>query len=107
MTTAPKPQWWREFDLRYWQMREALGYAVPARIDRRFPRQLGGNGGTNPFQCGLCEARRLHPGLHVASDIHRMDELSADKRDDFKHRVSIALAETGHFPSSTQTQDET
>lgn len=42
-------QWLRYFDLEYWQMREALGYPIPAWVDRRWPRQLQGNAGRNPF----------------------------------------------------------
>ncbi len=39
----------RVFDLEYWQMREALGYPIPAWVDRRWPRQFQGNAGKNPF----------------------------------------------------------
>lgn len=39
----------RYFDLEHWQMREALGYPTPAWVDRRWPRQLQGNCGRNPF----------------------------------------------------------
>lgn len=39
----------RRYDLEYWQMREALGYPIPAWVDRRWPRQLQGNAGTNPY----------------------------------------------------------
>lgn len=42
-------RWLRYFDLEYWQMREALGYSIPAWVDRRWPRQLQGNAGSNPF----------------------------------------------------------
>jgi len=59
-------QWLRYFDLEYWQMREALGYPIPNWVDRRWPRQLQGNGGSPPVKCGICEARRLHPDLHGA-----------------------------------------
>jgi len=59
-------KWLREFDLEYWQMREALGYPIPDRIDRRFPRKLAGNCGINPHKCGVCEARKRFPELHAA-----------------------------------------
>jgi hypothetical protein len=39
----------RYFDLEYWQMREALGYSIPAWVDRRWPRKLQGNAGKNPY----------------------------------------------------------
>lgn len=42
-------RWLRYFDLEYWQMREALGYSIPAWVDRRWPRRLQGNAGVNPF----------------------------------------------------------
>lgn len=50
-------RWLRYFDLEYWQMREALGYPIPAWVDRRWPRQLAGNAGVNPFRCSSCEVR--------------------------------------------------
>jgi hypothetical protein len=50
-------KWLRFFDLEYWQMREALGYGIPSWVDRRWPRKLAGNAGTNPFRCGACGAR--------------------------------------------------
>lgn len=39
----------RRYDLEYWQMREALGFPIPNWVDRRWPRQLQGNAGRNPF----------------------------------------------------------
>jgi hypothetical protein len=42
-------KWLRYFDLEYWQMQEALGYPIPNWVDRRWPRRLQGNAGTNPF----------------------------------------------------------
>lgn len=59
----------REFDLEYWQMREALGFPIPDRIDRRWPRKLSGNGGVNPFECGKCNARKRYPGVNIAVDL--------------------------------------
>lgn len=83
----------REFDLQYWQMREALGYPIPHRIDKRFPRKLGGNGGTNPFQCGPCAARRMYPALNISSDVeHAARTMSPDDLADFHARILKALA---------------
>lgn len=42
-------KWLRRYDLEYWQMREALGFPIPNWVDRRWPRQLQGNAGTNPY----------------------------------------------------------
>ena len=83
----------REFDLQYWQMREALGYPIPDRIDRRFKRKLCGNGGNNPFKCGICEARRLYPALNISSDVERASQaMSPDDLADFHARILKALA---------------
>ena len=54
----------RRLELENWQMREALGYPIPNAVDRRFPRQLAGNCGVNPFKCGKCGAREKYPHLH-------------------------------------------
>lgn len=90
---APKPQWWRAFDREYWQMRTALGYGGPTWADRRFKLTFGQ---ANPFKCGKCEARERFPGLHVAYDLCRFNEnLKGVDREDFEHRVGLALAETG------------
>lgn len=45
-------KWIRYFDLEYWQMREALGFPIPAWVDRRWPRKFQGNVGKNPFWPG-------------------------------------------------------
>ena len=85
----------REFDLTYWQMREALGYSIPDRIDRRWPRKFVGNGGQNPFQCGICAARKSDPGLHTSCDIRwAREHLTGHQLEDFEHRVGLALADT-------------
>ena len=63
-----KPSILREFDLTYWQMRCALGYPIPSRIEARWPH--GMNMG-NPFKCGLCDARRKFPDLHLEHDAER------------------------------------
>lgn len=89
---APKAPWWREFDLSYWQMREALGFPIPDRIDRRFPRKLYGNGGHNPFKCGLCEARRRYPATNVSYDVKLQRQLlRGDDRREFEERITEAL----------------
>lgn len=86
----------REFDLAYWQMREALGYSIPDRIDRRFPRKLSGNGGSNPFQCGKCGARRQYPGVNLAVDILDLhDKLPPEEWADVERRVRLAFQEIG------------
>ena len=46
----------RYFDLEYWQMREALAYPMPTWVQRRWPGRFA-DGGSNPFQCGICGAR--------------------------------------------------
>ncbi len=84
----------REFDLVYWQMREALGYPIPDRIDRRFPRKLSGNDGHNPFACGKCEARRRFPGVNLAHDILELhDHLPPDQWIDVERRIRLAFHE--------------
>ncbi len=55
-------------ELEYWQMRETLGFPIPNWVDEKWPCRFSGNGGENPFKCGLCEARRLHPELHLKVD---------------------------------------
>lgn len=55
----------RYFDREYWQMREVLGYPTPYWVQRRWPGQFQ-DGGTNPYFCGSCEARRRYPELHGA-----------------------------------------
>lgn len=55
-------KWLREFDLEYWQMRSALGYSIPVRIDERWPGKIMRN---NPYQCGICAARQKNPHLFV------------------------------------------
>lgn len=57
-------KWLRQFDLEYWQMREALGYPIPNWVDRRWPRKFQGNAGVNPHKCGMCDARQKYPHLH-------------------------------------------
>lgn len=57
---SAREKWWREFDLSYWQMRSALGYSIPGRIEERWPHQM--NAG-NPYQCGFCASRRNYPWL--------------------------------------------
>ena len=59
----------RFFDRDYWQMREALGYPMPYWVQRRWPRQFQ-DGGTNPYVCGMCEARRRYPELHGVKVVH-------------------------------------
>ena len=60
-------------ELEYWQMREVLGFPIPNWVDEKWPRQFQGNGGVNPFRCGLCEARRLNPELHLRVEVfHRI-----------------------------------
>ena len=44
-------------DLAMWQMKEALGLPIPNAVDVKYPRQLAGNCGDNPFKCGKCDAR--------------------------------------------------
>jgi hypothetical protein len=89
---VPKPQWWRAFDHDYWQMRSALGYPIPHWADKRFRLT---SGPMNPHQCGMCEARKRYPGLHVASDIRWFrDHLMGADRQDFEHRIGLALHET-------------
>lgn len=88
--------WYREFDLAYWQMREALGFPIPDRIDQRFRGKLAGNGGGNPFSCGKCSARMKYPGVNVAHDILWFwDHLSGAELEDFHHRIRLALHEAG------------
>lgn len=90
-------KWLREFDLEWWQMRAALGFPIPDRIQRRWPH--GMNMG-NPFKCGACAARWSFPGLHVSQDIRLFRErLTGAERDDFEHRVGKALVETDAFPN--------
>lgn len=55
-------------DLAMWQMKEALGYPIPSTVDERYPRQLAGNAGKNPFECGSCGARKAYPDLHLKHD---------------------------------------
>ena len=62
----------REFDLTYWRMMEALGYPIPDRIDRRFPRKLVGNCGVNPFECGKCRARKLFPTTNFTAELRHL-----------------------------------
>jgi hypothetical protein len=50
----------REFDLDYWQMRSALGYPIPSRIEARWPHSM--NMG-NHYRCGMCDARKQNPHL--------------------------------------------
>lgn len=89
-----KTPWFREFDLDYWRMREALGFPIPDRIDRRFRKKLAGNGGHNPFKCGVCDARRKFPGLHISEDIRSLRRrLTGPDREDFEHRLALALRE--------------
>ncbi len=84
-----KSKWWREFDLAYWQLRSALGYSIPSRIEARWPH--GMNAG-NPYGCGKCGARRKFPGLHVANDItHYRQALFGTELEDFERRLNIAL----------------
>lgn len=98
-----KTPWYREFDLAYWQMREALGFPIPNRIDRRFKRKLGGNGGRNPFKCGSCEARRLYPATNVSHDVMTFRRsLSGDDRREFEERITEALV---NDPSPTGAKD--
>jgi len=92
LSIAPKPQWWRAFDRDYWEMRAALGYSIPHWVDKRFRLTAGP---PSKFRCGLCEARKRFPGLHVASDIrHFRDSLMGSDREDFEHRIGLALYET-------------
>jgi len=87
-----KAPWWREFDLSYWQMREALGFPIPDRIDRRFARKLSGNGGRNPFKCGPCDARRRYPATNVSYDVKaNRERLRGDARREFEARITEAL----------------
>lgn len=58
-------------DLAMWQMKEALGYPIPSEVDERYPRQLAGNAGQNPFRCGTCDARKQYPDLHLKHDAER------------------------------------
>lgn len=55
-------------DLAMWQMKEALGYPIPSAVDDKYRRSLAGNAGDNPFKCGLCEARKAYPDLHLKHD---------------------------------------
>ena len=80
---SKKAPWYREFDLAYWQMREALGYPIPDRIDRRFPRKLAGNCGLNPFMCGKCEARRRYPEANGAAEAVAARREALDQVADF------------------------
>jgi hypothetical protein len=89
-----KPSFLREFDLAYWQMREALGYPIPNRIDQRFPKKLSGNGGHNPFQCGPCAARKLYPATNLSCDVlANRRRLTGDERREFEERITEALIE--------------
>lgn len=79
----------REFDLTYWQLKSALAYSIPSRIEARWPH--GMNAG-NPYQCGICAARRGFPGLHVANDItHYRRTLFGTELEDFERRLNVAL----------------
>lgn len=90
--TAPKPQWWRRFDLEYWQMREALGYPIPDWVDRRWPRKLNGNLGRSPYACGPCSARKLYPATNISCDIAAVrGRLKGDDRKEFEERIIEAI----------------
>lgn len=70
----PTFEFLRWFDRDYWQMREALGYPMPYWVQRRWPRQFQ-DGGSNPYQCGICAARRRYPELHNGpTKIHMTEE---------------------------------
>jgi len=72
--SVPKPSILREFDLEYWQMRAALGYSIPNRIDKRWPNSVTRG---NPHACGICGARQKNPHLFVKN----YDEVRADATD--------------------------
>lgn len=61
----------RACDLALWQLKEACGYPIPNAVDDKYPRRLNGNCGENPFQCGICAARKSYPDLHLKSDAER------------------------------------
>ncbi len=89
---APKPQWWRRFDLEYRQMREALGYPIPDWVDRRWPRKLNGNFGNSPYACGSCEARKRYPATNISCDIAATRRrLEGDERKEFEERIIEAI----------------
>lgn len=89
-------RWWREYNLTYWQMISALGFPIPSRIEARWPYSM--NAG-NPYKCGLCEARRIYPGLHVGMDLtHYRSTLFGSELEDFERRVNIALNHTKAKP---------
>ena len=71
-------------DLAMWQMKEALGYPIPSAVDRKYPRSLGGNGGANPFRCGICGAREHYPDLHLKADAERHGGLYVAPKDFIK-----------------------
>ena len=73
----------RYFDLEHWQMREALGYPIPAWVDRRWPRRLQGNAGRNPFH--------LPPQRVSADKIAMVISEDMGARDGVAH-VSVKLA---------------
>lgn len=43
-----------------WQLRAALGYSIPAALERAVE--------PNPYRCGICESRRLYPHLQGSRD---------------------------------------
>ena len=57
----------KKLELENWQMREALGYPMPSYLADKYPGQFA-NGGSNPFKCGVCDARRKHPDFHKSTD---------------------------------------
>lgn len=86
-----KAKWWREYDLTYWQMRSALGYSIPSRIEERWPTEM--NAG-NSFKCGMCDARRQFPATNVSGDLrHYARHLSGSELEEFKRRVMLVINE--------------
>lgn len=69
-------------DLALWQLKEVCGYPIPYEVDRRYPKKMAGSAGNNPFKCGMCEARKLYPDLHLKHDAERHGGMYV-KPDDF------------------------
>lgn len=98
------PNLLREFDLQYWQMRAALGYPTPHRIEARWPK--GMNAG-NPYKCGKCQAHRTHPGVNIAADIlWAHDNCEPHDFEDVIRRARLAFEEVGVSAPSKEDGNE-
>jgi hypothetical protein len=48
-----------------WQLKAALGYGIPSALERDIE--------PNPFQCGICDARRRRPWLFRNAELNPVE----------------------------------